>query len=88
MLTVNEYVVVIVGVTTGFCKVEVEPSDPCHNQAVALLELSNKVAEPEMHIGLLLVAPVDEGVGVTVTVVGYTVSGLQPDPAPLLNVNE
>ena len=78
LLTVNEYVVVIVGDTTGFCRELVEPSDPIHDHAVALLEFALSVAVPPVHIGLLVtVAPVDDGTGFTVT----TCVLVQPDPA-------
>ena len=39
------------------------------------------------HIGLLLVAPVDDGIGFTLTVVVYTVAFTQPLPVPVI-VNE
>ena len=77
----------MVGVAAGLCRVEVYPSDPTHDQAVALLEWSLRVTVPPLHIGLLLVAPVDDGAAFTVTIVVYTVDGLQPLPA-LLTVNE
>ena len=79
--------VVAVGVITGFCAAEVEPSEPVHDQAVALLELSFNVTEPPLQIGPLLVAPVEVGTVFTVTVVVYTVDGLQPLP-PALSVSE
>ena len=75
--------VVAVGVITGFCAAEVEPSEPLHDQAVALLELSFNVTLPPLHIGPLLVAPVEVGTVFTVTVVVYTVDGLQPLPLAL-----
>ena len=52
-----------------------------------MLELSFKVTLPPLHIGPLLVAPVEVGAVFTVTVVVYTVDGLQPLPV-LLSVNE
>ena len=60
---------VAVGVITGLCAADVEPSEPVHDQAVALLELSFKVTDPPIHIGPLLVAPVEVGTVFTVTVV-------------------
>ena len=78
---------VAVGLITGFCAAEVEPSEPVHDHAVALLELSFKVTVPPLQIGPLLVAPVEVGAVFTVTVVVYTVDGLQPLPV-LLSVSE
>ena len=66
---------------------EVEASDPTHNHAVALLELAVSVAVPVAHIGPLLVAPVDDGVVFTDTVVIYGMPGLQPDAGPALSVS-
>ena len=60
---------VAVGVITGLCAAEVEPSEPVHDQAVALLELSFKVTLPPIQIGPLLVTPVEVGTAFTVTVV-------------------
>ena len=60
---------VAVGLITGLCAAEVEPSDPVHDHAVALLELSYNVTVPPLHIGPLLVAPVEVGTVFTVTVV-------------------
>ena len=76
-----------VGLITGLCAAEVDPSDPVHDHAVALLELSFNVTVPPLHIGPLFVAPVDVGTVFTVTVVVYTVDGLQPLPV-LLSVSE
>ena len=53
----------------GFCKVEVKPFDPVHNQAVVLFELAAKVAVPPLHIAPPFVAPVDDGTGFTETTV-------------------
>lgn len=53
----------------GFCTEDVNPFDPTHDQAVALLELAFKVAVPPLHIAPLLVAPVDDGTGFTETIV-------------------
>ena len=50
---------------------------------MALLELSFSVTEPPLQIGPLLVAPVEVGTAFTVTVVVYTVDGLQPLPLAL-----
>ena len=52
-----------------------------------MLELSCNVTVPPLHIGPLFVAPVEVGTVFTVTVVVYTVDGLQPLPV-LLSVNE
>lgn len=70
----------VVGDTVGFCKEEVKPEGPVQDQADASLELAVSVAVPPTHIGPLLVAPVEEGVGLTVTEVVYTVAGEQPEP--------
>jgi hypothetical protein len=77
----------VVGVAVGFCKDEVKPEGPLHDHEVASLELADRVTVPPTQIGPLLVAPVDDGIGLTVTVVVYTVVGEQPIPV-LLNVNE
>ena len=86
LLTVSEYVVVTVGVFVGFCNEEVKPLDPVHDHAVAPVELAFNVVVPPLHIALP-VTPVDEGTGLTETVVVYTVEGAQPTPE-LLTVNE
>ena len=78
---------VAVGVITGLCAADVDPSEPVHDHAVALLELSFNVTLPPLHIGPLLAAPVEVGTVFTVTVVVYTVDGLQPLP-PALSVSE
>ena len=71
----------------GLCVEELNPSEPTQDQAVALLELSLKVAVAPTHIGPSFVAPVEDGTGLTVTVVVYTVTGEHPIPV-LLTVNE
>ena len=75
------------GVAVGFWSDDVKPPGPVHDHEVALLEFAFRVTVPPEHIGLLFVAPVEDGVGLTVTVVVYIVAGLQPLPA-LLTVNE
>ena len=55
-----------VGVIAGFCAAELEPSEPVHDQAVALLEFALSVTVPLLQIGPLLVAPVDVGAVFTV----------------------
>ena len=65
---------------------ELKPG-PVHDHDVASLEFALNVAVPPTHIEPLLVAPVDDGTGLTVTVVVYTVDGLHPMPV-LLSVNE
>ncbi len=63
------------------------PSDPCHNHAVVLaFDTAFKVTVPPSHIGLVFVGAA-VGTAFTVTVVVYTVDGLQPLPAAL-TVNE
>ena len=83
LLTVSEYVVVAVGLITGFCALDVVPLEPVHDHAVALLELALSVTVPPLQIVPLFVAPVEDGTGLTVTVVRYTVPGLQPLPTLL-----
>ena len=61
--------VVAVGVIVGFCAAELEPSEPVHDQEVALLEFALRVTVPLLQIGPLFVAPVDVGDAFTVTVV-------------------
>ncbi len=46
-----------------------KPDGPLQLHAVALLELEESVTVPPSHIGPLLVAPVEDGTGLTVTVV-------------------
>ena len=77
MVNVNEYVVVTVGVFVGFCNVDVKPFDAAHDQVVALLEFAVNVAVPTLHIGPLLVTPLDVGAAFTVTVV--VLVAVQPD---------
>ena len=69
LLTINEYVPVAVGVAVGFCNDEVKPDGPDQDQAVALLEFAVNVTVLPIHIGPLLVAPLDVGTGFTVSVV-------------------
>ena len=68
MLSVNEYVVVAVGLITGLCKLDEDPSDPVQDQDVALLELSYNVTVPLLQIGPPFVAPVEVGAAFTDTV--------------------
>lgn len=84
LLTVNEYVLVIVGDTTGFCAAEVNPPGPVHEKIVAPPEgVAVSVTVPTQ-IGPLFVGAAD-GIGFTVTIVVNTVVGKQP---ALLTVNE
>ena len=57
----------MVGLAVVFCKEEVKPDGPVHDHAVASVELAESVAVPPTHIGPLLVAPVDDGIALTVT---------------------
>lgn len=75
------------GVITGFCNDEVNPPGPVHDHDVALLEFAFNVTVPPMQTGPLLVAPVDEGIGLTTTVVVYADDEPQPLPG-LLTVSE
>jgi hypothetical protein len=61
--------VVTVGVAVGFCRLDVKPSDPIQFHAVVLLEFELNVTVPPIQIAPLLVAPVVDGTGLTVTVV-------------------
>ena len=65
VLTVNEYVVVVVGVIAGFCAAELDPSDPVHDQAVAPLEFALRCTVPPTQIGPSFVG---EAVGTALTV--------------------
>ena len=67
LLTVSEYVPVVVGVAIGFCNVEAKPAGPLHDHDVAPVELADRFTVPPTHIGPSLVAPVDAGTGLTVT---------------------
>ena len=60
---------VAVGLITGLWILDDDPSDPVHDHAVALLELSFNVTVPPLQIGPLFVAPVEVGAVFTVTVV-------------------
>ena len=68
----------------GFCSVEVKPEGPFQLQAVALAELAIKVTLLPVQTGLVLVAPVDDGIGLTVAVIVYTVACVQPVPVLLI----
>ena len=78
---------VVEGVTSGLAEVEVNPSEPVQTQEVAAVEFEYSVAAVPAHTRPLLVAPVEDGSGLTVTVVVYTVVGLQPYPM-LVSVSE
>ena len=69
LLTVSEYVPVVVGVAVGFCRVEAKPDGPLHDQDVASVELASRFTVPPAHIGPSFVAPVEVGTEFTVTVV-------------------
>ncbi len=58
---------VTVDVAVGFCNADVKPFGPVHDHDVASLELANRFAVPPTHIAPPLVAPVDDGTGLTVT---------------------
>ena len=68
LLTFSEYTPEAVGAIVGFCKEEVNPDGPAHDQAVAAVEFELSVKDPPSHIGPLLVAPDDVGTGLIVTV--------------------
>ena len=83
ILTVNEYVLVTVGVAVGFCAVVDDKFDPLHKYPVTPPEgVAVSVTVATLQIGPLLDTT---AVGLlTVTVVVYTVVGLQPETPPLL----
>ena len=56
-----------VGDAVGFSNVDVKPSGPLQSHAVALLEFAESVTVPPEQIGPPLVAPVDDGTGLTET---------------------
>jgi hypothetical protein len=72
---------VIVGVAVGFCKVDVKPPGPVHDHADAFIELAVSVTEPPLQIGLLFVAPLDDGTALTDTITVDTL--LQPAVVPV-----
>lgn len=87
-LTVNEYVVVTVGVAVGFCAVELKPPAAVHDHEVAPVEFAFKVAVPPAQIVPLFVGAA-VGTELTVTAVVYTVPGLHPGlPLPSVTVKE
>jgi len=59
----------MVGVAAGFCSELLKPSEPVHDHAVALDEFALSVTVPPRQRVPLLVTPVDDGTGFTVTVV-------------------
>jgi hypothetical protein len=76
-----------VGDAFGFCRVDVKPDGPVQDHALAPVEFEESVTVPPTQIGPLFVAPEEVGAELTVTVVVYTVVGLQPVPE-LLTVSE
>ena len=79
---------VTVGVAIGFWAVVEDKLLPLHWYIFVLPPgLANKVADPVIQIGPLFVGAA-VGNAFTVTVVVYTVAGLQPGATPLLKVNE
>ena len=68
LLTVSEKVVVTEGVNVGFCAEELVPSDPFHDQEVALVEFAFTVTVAPAQIGPEFVGAAI-GVGLTVTIV-------------------
>ena len=70
-----------VGVIDGLCRLEANAPGPVHDHAVASLELSLSVTEPvPAHIGLLFVAPVDDGTAFTETVAATAAGALVAIP--------
>ena len=77
-----------VGVAVGFCTVDDDKFAPLQLYAETLTEgVAVRVTVPPAHIGPLLLT-VTVGIAFTITVVVYTVAGLQPDAPPLLTVKE
>jgi hypothetical protein len=89
LVTVNEYVLVTVGVAVGLASVEEERFGPLHEYTVVLPPgFAVSVTVPPSHIGPLFVGAA-VGVALTVTVVVYIVVGAQPGEAvPSETVNE
>ena len=88
LLTVSEYVLVTVGVAVGFCAVVELRLLPLHTNDVAPpAGLAVRLTVPPLQIGPSFEGAA-VGVGLTVTVVVYTVTGAQPDALILLTVNE
>lgn len=85
-LTVNEYVVVTVGTSVGFCPAELNPSEPVQDHEVAPVEFAFSVTVPLEQIGPLLVGAA-EGITFTVTTVVYWGDDAHPD-AVVLTVRE
>ena len=69
LLNVSEYVPVVVGVAVGFWRDDVKADGPVHDHEFAFEELAFNVTVPPTQIGPSLVAPVEEGIGLTVAVV-------------------
>ena len=77
VLTVNEYMLVILGETFGFCNVELYPPGPLHAYNIAPVPptaLDCSVAVSPKHIGLVFDG-LAVGTELTITVVVYTVAG-------------
>ena len=88
LLTVNEYVLVTVGVAVGFCAVVEDKLGPLQVYDVAPpAGLAVRFTMPPLQIGPLFVGEA-VGLALTVTVVVYLVAGLQPGAPPPLTVNE
>lgn len=82
LLTVTEYVLVTVGVAVGLAAVADDKFGPLHAYTVVPVPpvaFAVSVTAPPLHIGPLLVGAA-VGAASTVTVVVYTVPGLQPKP--------
>ena len=86
-LTVSEYTEVAVGVAVGFCVVVEDKPGPLHEYTVAPPDgLASNDTVPPAHM-VPLFAGAAMGVAFTVTLVVYTVAGLQPGlPLPSLTV--
>ena len=65
---------------------EVKLFGPCHDQAVAPLELSLSVTVPPTQIGLVFVAPEEDGIAFMVT--GLVAAVPQPSEYVSVNVPE
>jgi xanthosine utilization system XapX-like protein len=87
LLSVTEYVAEVTGETDGFSSDEVNPAGPAQLHWFALVLFALIVVCSPAQMMPSVVAPVDTGIGFTVTTVVKTVVELQPVTV-LLRVNE
>ena len=87
LFIVNRYIDVVAGAIVGFCRVELYPPGPIHDQDVAFVEFALSVTVPPAHTGPLLVGPAELGTGFTTSVVVYMLDELHALPG-LLTTSE